>query len=98
MSEENVEMTRAVLDAYNRGDLKAVLIVSPDFFGNATHTALENVSHVEWDSSATGCPPGRLQVETFVYQGDEADDDDGGGNTVGDDLAPDDEAFAFVVP
>jgi hypothetical protein len=73
----------------------ATLVVGPDNTDNGTTPTAENVSDVEWASGGggVGCPAGTLTVVTFVYDGDATDD-----NTGGDNLAPDDEAFAFLVP
>ena len=76
----------------------AVLIVGPDRNGNGTDSVAENVSVVSWESTGGACPAGTLKVLTNVYNGDATDDDDGGGNTIGDDLLPDDEPFAFTIP
>jgi hypothetical protein len=76
----------------------AVLIATPDFLDDSTTTFTDNASHVEWESSGSGCPQGTLGVRTFTYNGDGIDDDDGGGNSTGDDLVAADMAFAFVVP
>ncbi len=76
----------------------AVLVAEPDFTGDLTSTSAENLSVVEWRSGGGLCPAGRLEVWTFVYDGDATDDDDGGGNSTGDNLDVDNEPFAFVVP
>jgi hypothetical protein len=76
----------------------AVLLVTPDSQQNGTSPTAENVSVVEWDSQVDGCPAGTLEVNTFVYDGDPIDDDSGGGNTSGDDLIANNEAFSFAVP
>jgi hypothetical protein len=77
----------------------AVLLVGPDIANNGTNPGpFDDVSHVEWRSSGANCPAGRLEVDTFVYDGDGIDDDDGGGNTTGDDFLVADQGFAFVVP
>jgi hypothetical protein len=76
----------------------AVLVAGPDFNGSATDTGAENLAVVEWRSSTSFCPAGRLEVWTFVYDGDATDDDDGGGNSTGDNLDVDNQPFAFLVP
>jgi len=76
----------------------AVLVPAPDQSGNETIPPLDDVSVVEWDSSGDSCSSGTLEVDTFVYRGDGTDDDDGGGNTIGDNLEENYEAFVFVVP
>jgi hypothetical protein len=77
----------------------AVLVVAPDFTGSSTDTGAEDFPVVQWRSSNSAfCPAGRLEVWTFVYDGDPTDDDDGGGNSTGDDLDIDNQPFTFVVP
>lgn len=78
----------------------SVLVVSPDNEQNATNPgpAAESHSVVEWDSQLDGCPAGTLEVNTFVYDGDAVDDDGGAADSPGDDLAPNNEAFSFVIP
>jgi hypothetical protein len=76
----------------------AVLLVDSDWSGDSTVEGADDVSAVEWASSASGCPPGTMVVKTFVYNGDSTDDDDGGGNTSGDNLFAANEAFSFMIP
>jgi len=77
----------------------AVLITGPDFVGNGTADGSEDVSHVEWRSDAGDCPAGTLEVLTYVFFGDEVDNDSATGpDTQGDDLIQHDQSFAFVVP
>jgi hypothetical protein len=73
----------------------AVLLVGED---NAAFTIDESFSLVRWRSSGANCPAGRLEVDTFAYDGDSIDDDDGGGNATGDELIVSDQGFAFMVP
>jgi hypothetical protein len=76
----------------------AVLLVDSDWNDDGTIAGADDVSAVEWSSSATGCPADRLGVKTFIYAGDSTDDDDGGGNTTGDNLLATNEGFSFMVP
>jgi hypothetical protein len=78
----------------------SVLLVTPDNQQNGTNPAAdaEDASVVEWDSQVDGCPAGTLEVNTFVYDGDPVDDDTGAGDSQGDDLKPNNEAFAFAIP
>jgi hypothetical protein len=76
----------------------AFLVVSTDVHADSTNTLAEDITHAEWDSSASSCPSGALEVQTFVLNGDPIDDDDGGGNTIGTDLELLSEPFQFVVP
>jgi hypothetical protein len=76
----------------------AVLLVEPDFTGDSTDTSGENLAVAEWRSGGGFCAAGRMEVWTFVYDGDATDDDDGGGNTTGDNLDVADQPFTFVVP
>jgi hypothetical protein len=77
----------------------AVMIVAPDKAFSATDAfAVENMSVVEWDSTNEICAAGEFEVETFVYFGDELDNNGGGGDVIGDQLEPEDEGFAFMVP
>jgi hypothetical protein len=73
----------------------AVLLVGRD---SATFPSDQDFSLVQWRSSGVDCPAGRLEVDTFVYNGDDIDDDDGGGNTQGDVLFASDQDFTFVIP
>jgi hypothetical protein len=76
----------------------AVLVAGPDLADSQTSTSAESFPVVQWKSTDPLCPAGRLEVWTFVYDGDGTDDDDGGGNSTGDDLDVVDQSFAFVVP
>jgi hypothetical protein len=76
----------------------AVLLVTPDNQQNGTNPGAESVSVVEWDSQVDGCPAGTLEVNTFVYDGDDIDNDGGTANSAGDDLIVNNEAFSFAVP
>ena len=76
----------------------AVLLVTPDNQQNGTNPGAENVSVVEWDSQVDGCPAATLEVNTFVYDGDDIDNDGGAANSAGDDLTVNNEAFSFAVP
>lgn len=78
----------------------AVLIVAPDFGVNATQVTADRISHVEWDSfsPSLSCPTGTLTVRTFFYDGDAIDDDGGVADSPGDDLQPENEGFAFMIP
>src|SRR2546423_10263670 len=58
----------------------AVMIVSPDYFGDSTSSNSERASLVEWDSAAPDCDPGELEVRTFSYRGDSFDNNDGTGS------------------
>jgi hypothetical protein len=73
----------------------AVLLVGRD---TATFPTDQDFSLAQWRSSGANCPAGRLEVDTFVYNGDDIDDDDGGGNTQGDVLFASNQDFTFVVP
>jgi hypothetical protein len=75
----------------------AVLLVGEDFTFGGTGHSIDNVSHVEWNSSgAVGCPAGTMQVLTFVGDGNPAS----GGETDfgGFDLTPVNQGFTFVIP
>jgi hypothetical protein len=74
----------------------AVLLVAPE--SGAFATIGEDFTLARWRSSGANCPAGRLEVDTFAYDGDSIDDNDGGGDVLGDDLLVGDEGFAFVVP
>jgi hypothetical protein len=78
----------------------AVLVVGPDVTGSGTDDSVgvEDVSVAQWRSEGSGCLPGTLEVDTFVYEGDSLDDNTGGGSTFGDDLVAEEESFSFVVP
>jgi hypothetical protein len=76
----------------------AVLVAIPDLAFSSTSIGADVFPVVQWDTSGALCPAERLAVWTFTYDGDSIDDDDGGGNTTGDALSADDEAFAFLVP
>jgi hypothetical protein len=75
-----------------------VLVATPDSEQNGTNPTTENHSVVEWDSGLDACPAGTLEVNTFTYDGDATDNDNGGGDTPGDDLEPNNEAFSFAIP
>jgi hypothetical protein len=83
----------AGIDAAN-----SVLVATPDNEQNGTNTTTENQSVVEWDSGLDGCPAGTFEVNTFTHDGDGTDNDNGGGDTLGDDLEPNNEAFSFEIP
>jgi hypothetical protein len=76
----------------------AVLVTGKDHDSNDTSLTNDDVSVVEWSKNNGSCP-GKFAVLTFVYFGDNVDNDTAaGGNTAGDDLAPDNEPFVFMVP
>jgi hypothetical protein len=76
----------------------SVLVVTSDQQQNGTGPGTENHSVVEWDSQVDVCPAGTFEVNTFLYDGDDVDNDNGGGNTPGDNLEPNNEAFSFSIP
>jgi hypothetical protein len=76
----------------------SVLLVTPDQQANGTGPATDNHSVVEWDSLVDSCPGGTFEVNTFLYDGDATDNDNGGGDTPGDDLTVNNEAFSFAIP
>jgi hypothetical protein len=76
----------------------SVLVVTSDQQANGTGPAAENHSVVEWDSVVDECPAGTLEVNTFLYDGDDVDNDTGAGNSPGDDLTVNNEGFSFAIP
>jgi hypothetical protein len=76
----------------------SVLVVTSDQQANGTGPGTDNHSVVEWDSLVDACPAGTFEVNTFLYDGDAVDNDNGGGDTPGDELTPNNEAFSFAIP
>lgn len=76
----------------------SVLLATSDNQQNGTGPATENHSVVEWDSQVDGCPAGTFEVNTFLYDGDDTDDDGGVADAPGDNLEPNNEAFSFAIP
>jgi hypothetical protein len=76
----------------------SVLVATPDSEQNGTNPATENESVVEWDSGLDGCPAGTFEVNTFLYDGDDTDDDGGTADSPGDNLEPNNESFSFAIP
>ena len=82
---------------------QATLIPSTDFANDNTSDAVNQVAHAEWNSSATDCPAGRLEVMTWVDVNDTQAKNVNGctGCTVSDtfrNLELANEGFSFVVP
>jgi hypothetical protein len=76
----------------------SVLLATSDNQQNGTGPGTENHSVVEWDSQVDGCPAGTFEVNTFLYDGDDTDDDGGVADSPGDNLEPNNEAFSFAIP
>jgi hypothetical protein len=74
----------------------AVMVVGDDLASGATNDRTGQVSHPGWDSTPDFCPPGTMEVRTFLADGDPATGgelDFGGYN-----LAPIAQQFTFVIP
>jgi len=76
----------------------SVLVVTSDQQANGTGPGADNHSVVEWDSLVDACPAGTFEVNTFLYDGDDVDDDGGAADSPGDDLTVNNEAFSFAIP
>jgi hypothetical protein len=75
-----------------------VAVVGPDFGFDDTSLGATAFAHVEWRSDTPTCPTGRIEIRSFLYDGDDTDNNTGGGNLGGDSLNLSDQPFAFVVP
>jgi hypothetical protein len=69
----------------------AVLVATPDFTNDGTFAGLANFSHPEWASNPADCPAGRMEVETFVFDGENS-----GANT-GNVMTQVDQPFSFSI-
>jgi hypothetical protein len=74
----------------------AVMQVGEAHTLNATNDANENISQVEWNSGASNCPAGTMEVDTFFGNGEPASlgETDLGGFR----LVTADQGFTFVIP
>jgi hypothetical protein len=74
----------------------AVMVVGEALPYSATSAAFNDVSHVEWDSTAPDCPVGTMEVRTFVGLADAHTfgETDVGGFTVQQHI----QGFTFVIP
>jgi hypothetical protein len=75
-------------------------VVTPDFSNDDTVSgSFAKQAITEWDSSATDCPTGTLEVQTFRREVTTAADPQGGATFVTDvSIVPANEGFFIVVP
>jgi Collagen triple helix repeat (20 copies) len=76
---------------------QAGLVATPDFNGDSTDTGANAFqAFVEWNSAASNCPVGQLEVDAFVRAVDTTLSPDGDVRTVTNFLS--NQAFFFIVP
>jgi hypothetical protein len=73
------------------------LVATPDFNGDSTDEGANALqAFVEWNSAATSCPTGQLEVDTFFRSEETGGSSDGDVRTVSNTFG--NQAFFFIVP
>jgi hypothetical protein len=62
----------------------AVLIATPDFATDGTVASSANFAHVEWRSNPSDCAAGKMEVITFLFNGENPGDNTGNSMTLAD--------------